>query len=75
LLSEMDGYATATDDRVIVVGSTNRPWALDEAALRRFGAKIFVDLPTEVNRGKCVKNYFTRFDRNVALTYGEIGYV
>jgi SpoVK/Ycf46/Vps4 family AAA+-type ATPase len=72
LLGELDGVFTDPEDRLIVVGCTNRPWALDEAALRRFGNKIFFDLPTDDAREKCVQNFFVRHARNVALTYVEL---
>lgn len=75
LLAEIDGFCSSEDERLVVVGSTNRPWVLDEASLRRFGAKILVDLPSEVDRGRCVKAFFTRHNRNVVLTYAELACV
>ena len=33
-LVQLDGAATPTDERVLVVGATNRPQELDEAARR-----------------------------------------
>ncbi len=32
----MDGVATSDEDRVVVIGTTNRPHELDSAAMRRF---------------------------------------
>ena len=44
LMQEWDGLRT-TNDRVVVIASTNRPFDLDEAVLRRLPRRIMVDLP------------------------------
>ncbi|HLD57025.1 MAG TPA: ATP-binding protein [archaeon] len=45
LLSELEGFSTKKEDKVIFIGATNRPWDLDDALLSRFERKIYVPLP------------------------------
>ncbi|KAK7254692.1 ATP binding protein [Aureococcus anophagefferens] len=49
LMQEWDGLKT-TRDRVVVIGSTNRPYDLDEAVLRRLPRRVLVDLPDKASR-------------------------
>jgi ATP-dependent 26S proteasome regulatory subunit len=44
VVQEWDGLRT-TGDRVVVIASTNRPFDIDEAVLRRLPRRIMVDLP------------------------------
>ncbi|XP_029632514.1 spastin-like isoform X2 [Salmo trutta] len=55
-LIEFDGVQSGGDERVLVMGATNRPQELDEAVLRRFAKRVYVALPTEETRLKLVKN-------------------
>ncbi|KAI1896870.1 hypothetical protein AGOR_G00099300 [Albula goreensis] len=55
-LIEFDGVQSGGDDRVLVMGATNRPQELDEAVLRRFAKRVYVALPTEETRFKLLKN-------------------
>jgi vacuolar protein-sorting-associated protein 4 len=45
LLQEIDGMKSTPEQRVLVLGATNRPWDIDTAMLRRFEKKIYVPLP------------------------------
>jgi len=44
-LVQLDGTSTGEDDRILVVGATNRPQEIDEAARRRFVKRLYVPLP------------------------------
>lgn len=45
MLTEIEGFNTKKDERVVFIGATNKPWVLDEAMLSRFQNKIYVPLP------------------------------
>ncbi|XP_034040327.1 spastin [Thalassophryne amazonica] len=55
-LIEFDGVQSGGDDRVLVMGATNRPQELDEAVLRRFAKRVYVTLPDEETRFKLLGN-------------------
>ncbi|CAN6334332.1 unnamed protein product [Urochloa humidicola] len=50
-----DGMRTKEQERVLVLGATNRPYDLDDAVIRRFPRKIMVSLPDASNREKILK--------------------
>lgn len=53
--SQFDGMQTDKNDRILVMGATNRPYDLDSAALRRFPKRIFVGLPDLDTRFDLIK--------------------
>lgn len=55
LLTEMDGFVR--DDKILVVGATNRADILDDALVRpgRFGKKVYMGQPTPDNRMKILE--------------------
>ncbi|XP_011601816.1 spastin isoform X1 [Takifugu rubripes] len=55
-LIEFDGVQSRGDDRVLVMGATNRPQELDEAVLRRFPKRIYVAMPDTETRFTLLKN-------------------
>ncbi|RZF36879.1 hypothetical protein LSTR_LSTR004567 [Laodelphax striatellus] len=44
-LVQLDGATTGDEDRLLVVGATNRPQELDEAARRRLVKRLYIPLP------------------------------
>lgn len=56
LLVQIDGI-TSGEAKIFLLGSTNVPWNLDTAILRRFEKRIFVDLPSEENRRELLSHY------------------
>lgn len=42
-----DGAGTSDDDRILIIGATNRPQELDEAARRRLVKKLYIRLPDQ----------------------------
>eukprot|EP01135_Chromosphaera_perkinsii_P008685 Nk52_evm18s1444 gene=Nk52_evmTU18s1444 len=52
-LIQLDGATTSSDDRILVVGATNRPQEIDEAARRRLVKRLYIPLP-EVEARKTI---------------------
>ncbi len=48
---------TDQDDKILIIGTTNRPEELDEAARRRFTKKIYVPLPNNEARLQLISSY------------------
>ncbi|XP_036064888.1 fidgetin-like protein 2 [Onychomys torridus] len=56
LLACLDGGCGARSDGVLVVGTTSRPGALDEATRRRFALRLYVALPDGAARGQILQS-------------------
>ncbi|KAH7889284.1 hypothetical protein F5I97DRAFT_497878 [Phlebopus sp. FC_14] len=57
-MQAMDGLKSQTgpaDERVVIIGATNRPFDLDDAVLRRLPRRLLVDLPGETQREEILK--------------------
>ncbi|CAH3885694.1 unnamed protein product [Pieris brassicae] len=55
-LVQFDGAATGEEDRLLIVGATNRPQELDEAARRRLVKRLYIPLPDAQARKQIVYN-------------------
>eukprot|EP00163_Fabomonas_tropica_P004198 TRINITY_DN13709_c0_g1_i5.p1 TRINITY_DN13709_c0_g1~~TRINITY_DN13709_c0_g1_i5.p1 ORF type:complete len:298 (+),score=51.84 TRINITY_DN13709_c0_g1_i5:1-894(+) len=49
-LVQWDGAATNAEDRLLLVGATNRPQELDDAARRRLVKRVYIPLPSREGR-------------------------
>ena len=54
-LVQFDGVGTDPNERVFILGATNRPQDLDEAARRRFARCVYVRLPDAATRKQIIK--------------------
>ncbi|KAG9318780.1 hypothetical protein JVU11DRAFT_880 [Chiua virens] len=56
-MQEMDGLKShsGVEERVVVIGATNRPFDLDDAVLRRLPRRLLVDLPGEKEREEILR--------------------
>lgn len=59
-LVQLDGAATKGDDVVVVIGATNRPQELDEAARRRFVKRLYIPLPDADARRHLIKRLLAK---------------
>ncbi|SJM85110.1 related to Probable 26S protease subunit YTA6 [Zygosaccharomyces bailii] len=55
-----NGPGGETDSRVLVLAATNLPWAIDEAARRRFSRRLYIPLPEYETRLHHLKKLMSR---------------
>lgn len=55
-LIHLDGVATSSEERILVLGATNRPQELDDAAKRRFAKRLYIALPSLEARKEMVRS-------------------
>ncbi|XP_069469514.1 fidgetin-like protein 1 [Ambystoma mexicanum] len=55
-LVQLDGATTSSEDRILVVGATNRPQEIDEAARRRMEKRLYIPLPEFSARKQMIVN-------------------
>ncbi|KAM4026640.1 fidgetin-like protein 1 isoform 2-T6 [Anomaloglossus baeobatrachus] len=69
-LVQLDGATTSSEDRILVVGATNRPQEIDEAARRRLVKRLYIPLPGASARNQIVVNLMSR--ENCSLSEKEV---
>ncbi|XP_042332224.1 fidgetin-like protein 1 isoform X2 [Sceloporus undulatus] len=69
-LVQLDGASTSSEDRILVVGATNRPQEIDEAARRRLVKRLYIPLPDASARKQIVARLMS--NEHCSLTDEEI---
>ncbi|XP_038248838.1 fidgetin-like protein 1 [Dermochelys coriacea] len=59
-LVQLDGATTSSEDRILVVGATNRPQEIDEAARRRLVKRLYIPLPEASARQQIVTRLMSK---------------
>ncbi|KAL5069778.1 hypothetical protein RYX36_020665 [Vicia faba] len=79
-MTHWDGLLSKPEEKIIVLGATNLPFALDEAVIRRFHRRIMVGLPSAENRETILKTLLAKekhedidFKELSAMTEGYSG--
>ncbi|KAG2610671.1 uncharacterized protein LOC120703099 isoform X2 [Panicum virgatum] len=80
-MAAWDGLRSKENQRILILGATNRPFDLDDAVIRRLPRRILVDLPDAKNRMKILKVLLAkenlesdfRFDELANVTEGYSG--
>ena len=73
-LKEMDGILDKGGERLFLylIGATNKPWAIDQAFLRRFQKRILVPLPSYKDRIALFEYYTRPLQLDGGVKYSEL---
>uniref|UniRef100_A0A1I7T586 microtubule-severing ATPase n=1 Tax=Caenorhabditis tropicalis TaxID=1561998 RepID=A0A1I7T586_9PELO len=74
-LIQFDGATSSPDDRILVIGATNRPHELDDAVLRRFPKRIMLNLPDTEARKELITKTLKKHNMMDGLNSSDIRYI
>lgn len=66
-LTSLEGADTDAAEKVLLVGATNMPWELDQAALRRLPKRLYVPLPGQAARLSLLRRQLAKHDSKTGL--------
>ena len=72
LLIEMEGIKGKAQERIIVLGATNRPWEIDPAFRRRFEKRVYVTLPDESARKRVFEIHTDGIPLEADVSFDEL---
>lgn len=70
-LVQLDGASTTEKDRILIIGATNRPQELDEAARRRFVKRLHIPLPDLPARIQIMRSLLLSVNHLITETHME----
>jgi len=59
-LVQLDGAGTNQDDRILIIGATNRPQEIDDAFIRRLAKRLYIPLPNFNSRMQLIKSVINK---------------
>ncbi|XP_012572706.1 uncharacterized protein [Cicer arietinum] len=71
-MAAWDGLRSKENQRILILGATNRPFDLDDAVIRRLPRRIYVDLPDAENRKKILRIFLAKENLNPEFEYGKL---
>lgn len=73
LLQQIDGFSSKGSG-LMVLGATNNPWAVDDAAMRpgRFSQKIYIPLPEKIARLAMIKSKLAKTKIDGVIDYDYV---
>ncbi|VDK85158.1 unnamed protein product [Onchocerca ochengi] len=72
-LIHLDGVATTSDERILILGATNRPQELDSAVKRRFAKRLYIGLPCDDARVQMIRSLLS--DQKHDLSDDDVQYI
>jgi vacuolar protein-sorting-associated protein 4 len=72
-LVEIDGMKSRKEDRVVVLGATNRPWDIDPAFRRRFERRIYVPTPEQEARVRIFEIHTRGIELDSDVDFSRLG--
>ncbi|KAJ1258686.1 hypothetical protein BS78_10G094600 [Paspalum vaginatum] len=71
-MAAWDGLRSKENQRILILGATNRPFDLDDAVIRRLPRRILVDLPDTQNRMKILKVLLAKENLESGFRFDEV---
>lgn len=71
-LVQLDGAGTNQDDRILIIGATNRPSEIDDAFIRRLAKRLYIPLPNMPSRKQLILNVINKEKSKYDITEEEL---